>query len=848
MSDAPDRGLAVCIGATGVWTSSGAGTGARRVGARPPAALTPRVRGERPECADAESGPLGQELSVLGSGLDWPPAARIGDRTGVARLPAAYAWHLLHTPERAWEWSGGDHPVRISPADALAAIVDGVMGRGAPRGQPVAVVVPNTIGMTGQERLISGLRRSGVRPVLLWRPVAAALAWIDRFGEQVSQDRAPSDIPVARVASLHLGIDGIEADVLDLVIREWEGQRWVLPARKRPEIQPCDEWSLAAAEWAAGSLSAGLGRAWHRLWCQPWSEELSARMGRFTAAGEPGVLTRWRRTYAWGFRPDHDHGTPDTASLAAWLTEFFGSLGVGDCPLAGAVITGELAATAGLDGLSARAEAEFHRLHPVATVLSAEDPHEAGGLLAEGAGLFLGRYLAGQPTYLDTLPSIEVVVIRDGEPAWEPLIDQQDRYVLGARIHTYETGASRFRIRADERKLTLSVMQEGYPSAREVKEDLQADLKEDVPVRLRIEIGAGQGNPKVEILPVRAGDLLGQRIYLDWDKARDTGQSREEVLKSIPKTYPPLEPRHSSRDRWEGRDLHYPVSEIMREAVTRMRSQASQTLLAPRLASLRRALWTRDDDMRHQEPPEHGTAFGSSGLLPALSAGSELADEFVELAEASLREGAVEVVICEILRCLGYMSCDSEFLSQYLRSQISRGFAGSSTPKVQASLIAIGNCVRDTATIAEFVGLMHEHIDDALPGGRLNWMRALCQMLRYREEATAEADSQICDELAWFCYQVARGQIEAKQEAAYLYRYGTLCIAFMLRRRRYDESFMDPQGDRCRVIKGFLSEVADGLDAGDIHKIDGVVDPADVTRKIIDYIDKRGTGRIIVGE
>jgi len=715
------------------------------------------------------------------------------------------------------------------------------------RGQPVAVVVPNTIGMTGQERLIGSLRRSGLRPVLLWRPVAAALAWIDRFAEQVFRGNVPLDIPVARLASLHLGIDGVEADVLDLVIREWGGQRWVLPARKRPEVQRCDEWSLAAAEWAADNLSGDLGRSWHRLWCMPWGEELSTRLGRFSRASRPGPLTRWRRARTWDGGSDLDPANHEAESLADWLMRFLGSLG-GDCPLVGAVITGELAATAGLDGLSARADAELRRLHPTATVLTTEDPREAGVLLADGAGLFLGRYLTGQPTYLDTLPSIEVVVIRDGEPAWEPLIDQQDRYVSGARIHTYETVGSRFKIRADEQKLTLSVMQEGYSTAREVEEDLQADLKADVPIRLRIEIGAGQGNPKVEVLPVRTGDLLGQRIYLDWNRARDTGQSREEVLENIPKTYPPLEPRHSSRDRWEGLDLHFPVKEILRQTISRMKSQTSSGRLSPRLADLRTALWTRDDDMRRRVPPEHGTAFSSDGVLPALSGDGELADEFVKLAESSLRDGVGEAVTCELLRCLGYMSCESEFLSQYLRSQINNEFAGLTTREVQASLIAIGNCFRDPTDIAKFVELMYSRISDGLPGGRLHWVRALCQVLRYRKEAAAKIDSEVCEHLAWFCYQIAREQIDHEKKAAFLYRYGTLCIAFLLRRRRNDEGFMDPAGDRSRVIKEFLSKVAKGLDNGRIDMIEGVVDPAHVTRLIVDYIDKRGTGRIIVGE
>jgi hypothetical protein len=142
------------------------------------------------------------------------------ETSGCGRFPLAFAWPmLLHGGERRWRWepnrseearasSSGARRVPgasdIPPAEAIAAVWASVTARTFDGAGPEALVVPNTLAETQQDALLREVHhRTGRRPELVWRPVAAALAWCVTHGEALVHDGASGS--VGRLLTLHCG-------------------------------------------------------------------------------------------------------------------------------------------------------------------------------------------------------------------------------------------------------------------------------------------------------------------------------------------------------------------------------------------------------------------------------------------------------------------------------------------------------------------------------------------------------------------------------------------------------------------------------------------------------------------
>ena len=85
-------------------------------------------------------------------------------------------------------------------------------------------------------RAQSGCWSHGCRVKLLWRPIAAALAWCEQQAADLLQQTKNRDGSIGKLLCLHLGLDEFEATPLELVVRSQSGERSLLPARSRPSV------------------------------------------------------------------------------------------------------------------------------------------------------------------------------------------------------------------------------------------------------------------------------------------------------------------------------------------------------------------------------------------------------------------------------------------------------------------------------------------------------------------------------------------------------------------------------------------------------------------------------------
>ena len=510
----------------------------------------------------AEGAPLVGAEAVkhrTASGLPWPPDARIEPGEPPRRLPVWLAWRILRdTRDGRPEWPVGGAG-RFPVAQAVVAHVKSLAGEKKAEDDRLVVAIPDRLGESGQEELLRGFRRAGMNNVkLLWRPVAATLAWIEahpHLPETMGHDDA--------VVALFLGAD--EFEITPIRLRRKDG--FVLPLRQRPGKVRTALAGFDAAVWAAvlaGAPPDDLNAIWRAL---EGPEVWAALAGRPVASGEmpprlwvPGG--RWAplfapesiglKTWAGEARPAsafralarkawkcwEDPTQPDGRTWEALLWDLFKEA-VSDIkePVRAVLPCGPLAGPPALEWL----EGAFDDLGWDRRVT------RKGGFvwrpqgedsIARGCLVYGERLRAGLPTYLDTLPRLLCYGEKDGKHEWFPLVPggEQD----GGKPYE-DTLKRRFQLRKGTSRLDVYLRWEeesGEIAMRKHSVDFPKAPDSDVAVDAQVQMEPAGGRATVKFIPRdEAWKKSGLRVSLDYSRM----EAIEEKDLPTPKlAYPPV--------------------------------------------------------------------------------------------------------------------------------------------------------------------------------------------------------------------------------------------------------------------------------------------------------------------
>ncbi len=834
----------------------------------PPAIILPSLRRE-PARLDGLHG----RTTARGTGLPWPPRAAVGDQRGSLRFPLGFAWPLfLHGGDARWTATDGDHPddpKHLSAAEALSVAATATLSAASASSTiPAALVIPNALREQQQDQLLSALGQRGAgRIQLLWRPVAGALAWCAREDERRGAAADQPEGSLGHVLVLHCGLDGLEATVLEIVAQRAQGRVITLPARPRPTSQPETVFGLALAheltERCFGeSRQLSPKAVWRLLWCSSWLQALcglasstqedrngwSDRLrleAELAGVGLPkrhqvesivarvlddlvvsarGGDLRIPRSLRWTSEQCVQRSERRAApkSIGSWIAHCRERLPRRN--LSGVIVTGAFAS------IRAKGEALGQYLAarlagPQTPILLTQSPLERD-LLAQGAGEHIRRLTAGLPTYLDTLPRVDVLISRRGEPEWLPLLQEEDKYVEGGRPWRRNPDLEGPRIARGRDELVLDLAMDESPTAREVTTTFSQPTTQPEAIRLRVSLLPANGSARVEVIPTRPGALGRRRVLVDWGRMRDLGQTPQEVLRSFPRAFPPLNPRDSSPYRWT----------ILRE---RLRAARGAIASSPRGRETRRALErvreaAREADSEARQRSQLLTAVASDGVPPGAR---EPLDAFYALAKRIMNELPENTdEFKHLVASCGYCSADFDEFLELLRSRIQRGRHDRET------MIAAGNCFRTPEDSKRLVEASVAVLSGP-PTGINETLKALGRLLRYRADALKLVTSRDCERLARSLADVIERQLD-KGKGAYIFRNACLCVLFLLRRRRYSDggSFMAPDSPLAVRIKGLFERARDAARARTLELLGGVVNQAAVFQMLIDYVDRRGRG------
>lgn len=233
---------------------------------RPSVVLLPLVRKERLLAGNEAL------RSERGSGLSWPPlaaAATAGWRCAVppasgGRVLVTTVWQRLveggQWPElqRQWQPPDGLPPLsKPAPPECLTAEARAVLkcALGDENGASIALAIPNQLPEESQEALLARLP-SGAR--LVWRAVAAAMAWAEDNSESIGSE--------TRLTVLDVGVDAVEISIFEFRRQEAGGRVFQVPIRRLNRLHTINTGSLMTDSPAPfARIFPDLGRLEHYL-------------------------------------------------------------------------------------------------------------------------------------------------------------------------------------------------------------------------------------------------------------------------------------------------------------------------------------------------------------------------------------------------------------------------------------------------------------------------------------------------------------------------------------------------------------------------------------------------------
>lgn len=425
-------------------------------------------------------------------GLSWPPEARIQVGEPVRRCPISIVWRALaEAGDRMVRWDAG-RGVSFSLARILAKHVEGLL-TGSPLTDPfligtaksessaLTLAIPNHLDEFGQDILLRELAALGFRQALLvWRPVAAALSWLDKV---------EGDFPVRmhendHIHVIYLGPDALEFTTFRLRVKEHNNQYYVLPLRDRPK----DILPITGVDWAGRIIEERFAEidegAFWQVFIQ-FPEIWQALAGRqWNSDDLPRPWNRKRKWTFWNPEPDicgyiYDtkvtgcitlqqiikkscqldlHTGAQSPSVGEFLrneVQRLAHLYPGG-RLRGMIVCGPLAPNTIPPWLSSELELLASR---GLNVEGNFDEPEAGRLwltaecddpISEGASIYGHRISVGIPSYLDTMPQISILARESGGYKWVPLLNALE--VWGGDEHRDKI-ERRFQLDAGKRNL-----------------------------------------------------------------------------------------------------------------------------------------------------------------------------------------------------------------------------------------------------------------------------------------------------------------------------------------------------------------------------------------------------------
>ena len=511
---------------------------------------------------DAYAPTLETEAPLLpfGVGGPWPPEARVGSLIGARRMPLALAMAALErdrtlprTPQPVesgkWTWTSVAHVYeQNSKHELLSTLVRRTADAVAlSRSAPIAIAVANELPLLEQTAIVG---RLGGLVRLVWRCMAAGLA--RSFAD--ATPRAPlGRQPLADgmdVLHVHVGTDGFEATRFKyLRSRGKYGPLLMVPARSRPS-----EHNTRSRPFLGLQLCA------HAHWARLGDDDAvwSAMFGSRDPLGCPSQSVQRLRTSSlpssdvragWARALQGSTWSEERAlrEIDTWVVNVESLIATAPGgPPALVLLTGDYAQLQVSDSSSQVLTAPLRRLRKLCDRMKVACEVLGPDGLSSGAAIFASRRARGWATFLDELPSVEIVVQTPAGPAWKKLLEAK-HYDAGAPV---VVTLDHFSLNAGEKHVELPVYVDEFgpdtPHVLRTRVDFRQATSKQTSAEVVVEVEAATGLPVVR---AAIHGEVDETAEVDWANDHEkafTGLRKAEYLDRLPRTFPPIQERFSA--------------------------------------------------------------------------------------------------------------------------------------------------------------------------------------------------------------------------------------------------------------------------------------------------------------
>ena len=503
---------------------------------------------------------VGQESEEerVDTGFVWPPDARVESGKPLRRTLIPCLWKILVDAE--------DTPVYWKIEDGLFFSLPRIIARhityylnqaGYNNGSSshhAIIAIPDELDEFGQESLIKALKNEVRNIHLVWRPVAAALYWLDHVQKCLLEPEPDDSIIV-----IYLGADAFEFVRFRLRQKVHQGQNFIIPLRDRP-YNPV---RLTGFDWVASAIEQIYGPLLpHEFWqiFTKFSEIWYAVAGRkWNSQMLPRIWSKGEQYALW--EPDQ-HLLDKVLDVKPGISSALSEILAASCPLRhsvtevladnwnnflekevkqvlstvpenrlkGVMICGPLAPRnkpPWLETLSSllRKRGFLNETVTKPTVNALYIAHDNNEPVSEGAKIFGERILKNEPTYLDTLPPLFILAINKGNYDWISLVktteceggkeyfDKIDgKFLLKGSARSLDVY---LRKRYENTNFKLSDKKSKTPYRRAMFE-FPASPRVDTVLDLAVKMRPASGLAQVEIIPEKKEFLRGRKVFLDY--------------------------------------------------------------------------------------------------------------------------------------------------------------------------------------------------------------------------------------------------------------------------------------------------------------------------------------------
>ncbi len=141
---------------------------------------------------------------------------------------------------------------------------------------------------------------------------------------------------------------------------------------------------------------------------------------------------------------------------------------------------------------------------------------EGERLLAHGAAVHLARQAAGEVSYYDSLPELELFVDRRGAYEWGSLLGDSEHFVQGGVQWELDEPIVGFELRRGSSQVKLVLAHEEYPGVRELVSSFDESHEQRTPVTLHVSCTPAQGNAKLRLVTSPPPDEESHEVLANW--------------------------------------------------------------------------------------------------------------------------------------------------------------------------------------------------------------------------------------------------------------------------------------------------------------------------------------------